>query len=94
MADETMTLQDAIIELGSWGVVYPHIAVAPVIRALESAIAARKVPYGWQLVPIVPTAEMRGAGRQTMKGSADEADGFRAEAVYARMLATAPKVKP
>ena len=101
MADETMSLEQVrdwhLQECEIWQEAQEddnaehNLACA---RAIEVAIAERKVPHGWQLVPIVPTLAMLVAGRQTLKGSSDEADGLRAKAVYTRMLAAASKVTP
>lgn len=105
MADETMTLEERVLAfmmmklpgqlpMMHMGTSYLVNDLCAEIKRLESAIAERKVPHGWQLVPIVPTLAMLVAGRQTLKGSSDEADGLRAKAVYTRMLAAAPKVAP
>jgi hypothetical protein len=65
---------------------------ALLFQAWQSALnsQAKSGPDGWKLVPIEPTREMKDAGKYTMKGSADEPDGIRAQMVYQQMLSVVP----
>ena len=58
-------------------------------------IAARKVPDGWQLVPIEPTVEMlNGARDWSVRKNGMGVGHDQATGCYAAMLAAAPKVTP
>ena len=61
------------------------------MRETEECKPNFKVPYGWRLVPVVPTSEMISAGNAELaydccSGTADE--------VWPAMLAAAPEYKP
>ena len=105
MADETMTLEERVLAfmmmklpgqlpMMHMGTSYLVNDLCAEIKRLESAIAARKVPDGWQLVPIEPTVEMMkeadGVGFHVHTGTwtIDPCD------CYTTMLAAAPKVTP
>ena len=108
MADETMSLEqvrDSLraecervekdsMKYAECAYQVPAWVLSDLADAIDSAIAARKVPDGWQLVPIEPTVEMMkeadGVGFHVHTGTwtIDPCD------CYAAMLAAAPKVTP
>jgi len=113
MADETMTLEQVRDSLrdecgrvekdrmryAECAYQVPAWVLSDLADAIDSAIAERKVPDGWQLVPIVPTAEMveawASAHAPLVDGlSDDEANRLVALSDWGAMLAVAPKVTP
>lgn len=57
---------------------------------LQSAIVDCRLPEGWKLVPVNPTAEMSTAGKRTLKGAADSFERQQAISVFKSMVAAAP----